>query len=261
MTLRSLGHSAVPIELRLLGRLSEFDYDGINDEYSEAKVASMSETPDLITLDMMRQYLTTALMCDALDALGFPRQAPRIALRPLTVEAVLVGRCKTTLWAEMAHSDPFPYEKELLAVDGCQPDDVLVAAAGGSNRSGIWGELLSTAARNSGCCGAVIDGSVRDIARMTTMQFPVFARSTCPYDSKDRQRVTDIDIPVEIDGVLFHPGDLVFADLDGIVVVPKTVEDQAIRHAWQKVNAENQVRHAIRQGLKAGEAYRRYGVL
>src|SRR5437660_7223846 len=99
-----------------------------------------------ITLAVMRECFTAAVVCDALDAEGFPHQSPRVPLRPLTTDGVLVGRCKTTLWADMAHADPRPYELELRAVDSCRPDDVLIAAAGGSLRSGVWGELLSTAA-------------------------------------------------------------------------------------------------------------------
>src|SRR5438067_2204633 len=125
-----------------------------------------------ITLAMMRECFTAAVVCDALDAEGYPHQSPRVPLRPLTGENVLIGRCKTTLWADMAHVDPRPYELELRAVDECQPDDVLIAAAAGSMRSGIWGELLSTAARNSGCVGAIVDGAVRDVAAMRRMGFP-----------------------------------------------------------------------------------------
>src|SRR6185295_19620545 len=104
------------------------------------------------------------------------RQSPRVANKPITVQQVLIGRCKTTLWADMAHVDPKPYELELAAVDSCKPDDVLIAAAGGSPRSGIWGELLTTAARNQGCVGAIIDGSIRDVAKIRAMQFPVYAK-------------------------------------------------------------------------------------
>src|SRR5437868_7107418 len=161
----------------------------------------------IITLDMIRQSLSSALLCDALDAEGHPHQSPRVPLRPLTVEGILVGRCRTMLWADMAHADPRPYELELQAVDSCRPDDLLIAAAGGSMRSGIWGELLSTAARNSGCVGTIVDGAVRDVAKMQAMNFTTFARGTCMYDSLNRQRVIDIDVPVEIDGVIFSPGD------------------------------------------------------
>lgn len=219
------------------------------------------QLPDVITLDMMRQSLYSAVVSDALDGLGFRRQSPRVRLAPLTIETTLVGRAKTTLWADMFHDDPRPYELELKAVDACRPDDVLIAAAGGSIHSALWGELLSTASRNSGCIGAIVDGGVRDLAKMRQMQFPVFGRGICVYDSLNRQRVIDLDIPVEIDGVRFSPGDLVFADLDGVVVVPQEVETEAIARAWAKVHAENDVRESIRAGMKAAAAFEKYGIL
>jgi regulator of RNase E activity RraA len=217
--------------------------------------------PPTITLDQMRDTLYSAVVCDALDGLGFRHQSPRVALRPMTGHARLVGRCRTTLWADMAHVDPKPYDLELRAVDACRPDDVLICAAGGSMRSGIWGELLSTAARNSGCVGAVVDGAVRDVAKMAAMNFPAWARGTCVYDSQNRQRVIDLDVPVEIDGVRFAPGDLVIADVDGVVVIPQQIEADAVRRAWDKVHAENVTRDAIKAGMKATAAYEKYGIL
>jgi regulator of RNase E activity RraA len=215
----------------------------------------------MITQDMMRQSLSSAVVCDAHDGVGLRHQSPRAPLRSLTGSTVLIGRCKTTLWAEMAHVDPEPYALELRAVDSCRPDDVFIAAAGGSMRSGIWGELLSTAARRGGCVGAIVDGAARDIARMTRMEFPVWARGACAYDSKDRGRVVDVDVPVEIDGVRFCPGDLVVADLDGVVVVPQEAEREVIRRAWEKVHAEDATRKAIAEGMSATAVYKKYGVL
>jgi 4-hydroxy-4-methyl-2-oxoglutarate aldolase len=214
-----------------------------------------------ITLAMMREHFTAAVVCDALDALGFPRQSPRVLLKPLTVPGVLVGRCKTTKWADLAMPDPRPYELELRAVDACRPDDVLIAAGDGSMQSGVWGELLSTAARNAGCVGVIVDGAVRDVVRMRSMRFPAFARGTCVYDSKDRQRVVAIDVPVTIDGVTFRPGELVVADADGVVVVPQEIEAEAVRRAWAKVHDENRVRDAIRGGMTATAAFETFGVL
>jgi 4-hydroxy-4-methyl-2-oxoglutarate aldolase len=236
-------------------------FQGLKPRFSPEDTLKMPDPPRSITLEMMRAALSSALVCDALDALGVRGQSPRMAWPVKTADGLLVGRCKTTLWADRQTTDPHPYEKELLAVDTCQPNQVLIAAAGGSLRSGIWGELLSTAARNSGCVGAVVDGAVRDLAQMKDMRFPVFARGTCPYDSKDRQEVTEIDVAVEIDGVVFRPNELVFADADGVVVVPSDVEEEAIRLAWNKAHDENRTRAAIQQGMKVTEAYRRYGVL
>ena len=222
----------------------------------------MSDTvPQEITLEMMRQSLFSAVVCDALDSLGFRNQSPRVQFPIQTVDAVLVGRCKTTLWGELAHEDPDPYAKELQAVDGCRADDVLICAAQGSQRSGLWGEILSTAARNAGCVGAVVDGAVRDIRRIKEMQFPVFARLASPYDSQNRQRVVDVDVRVEVDRVPIDPGDLLFADVDGVVIVPQQVEQQAIRRAWEKVHAEHKTQQAIRSGMRATDAYAKYGVL
>ncbi len=215
----------------------------------------------VISLEKIRQHLFSAIVCDALDSIGLSHQSPRLPWRPMTTEGILVGRCKTTLWGEMFHSDPKPYELELQAVDSLSSDDLFIAAAGGSMRSGIWGELLSTAAAQQGCRGAIVDGAVRDLRQMRAMGFPVWARGASPYDSRDRNRVVDVDIPVEMDGVTFSPGDLVVADLDGVVVVPQKVEKEVIQIAWKKIHSENEFRDSIKNGMTATEAFDRYGIL
>ena len=212
-------------------------------------------------LEDIREKLYSAVISDALDSLGYRHQSPPIPFQAYSGIQKIVGRCKTTLWAEMYHDDPNPYALELSAVDSCQPGDLLVAAAGGSRRSGIWGELLSTAARNSGCVGALVHGCIRDISKIQDMHFPVFATGRSVYDSLHRQRVIDVDVSVEIGGVTFPPGALVFCDEDGLVVVPLEVEAEAIDRAMQKMNAENITRQEIQNGMKATEAYMKYGIL
>lgn len=219
------------------------------------------EIPNPMTLELIEEHLYAAVLCDALDSIGYRHQSPRVSLPFQTSPRRLAGRCKTTLWSDMYHEDPTPYELELQAVDSCQPGEILIAAAGGSMRSGIWGELLTTAARNQGCVGAIVHGAIRDVDKIEAMDFPVLASGTCLYDSQHRQRVIDLDVPVEIDGVTFAPGDLVVADRDGIVVVPQQVEQQTLKLAWEKVHAENVTRDAIKEGMKAADAYEKYGVL
>ena len=221
----------------------------------------MSEIPPVPEMHKLREVLYAAVVADALDSLGFRNQSPRVQFSIQTASTVLIGRCRTTLWTDLFHSDPNPYELELKAVDACEPDDVLICAAGGSMQSGIWGELLTTAARNRGCVGAIVDGAVRDTRQIRTMGFPVFARNTCVLDSQDRQCVIDMDVRVEIDGVGIEPGDLVVADCDGVVIVPAAVEAETLSAAWKKVHAENVTRDAIRGGMKATDAYARFGVL
>ncbi len=210
----------------------------------------------------IRKHLSVPLLCDALDTSGYGSQSPRLPIGPVTVKSgMLFGCAKTMLWADMAHIDPKPYKLELAAIDSCQPNDVIVCAAGGSMRSGIWGELLSIVAQHRGCAGVIVDGAVRDVAKMTELEFCVYARGACPYDSKNRQRVIDFDVTIELDGVQVHPGDLIAADVDGIVVIPKAIARSVIEAAWDKVHAENKVRDAVRAGVSGTDAFQRFGVL
>jgi regulator of RNase E activity RraA len=128
-------------------------------------------------------------------------------------------------------------------------------------RSGIWGELLSTAAGNRGCAGVVVDGAVRDITKMQAMQFPVFAAGRCVYDSCNRQRIIEIDGQVDVGGVKIRGGDFIIADADGVVIVPREREPEVLQAAWDKVHAENVTRDAIKNGMGAVEAYEKFGVL
>jgi len=215
-----------------------------------------------IPLEKLRQTLTVALLCDALDAAGHREQSPCLPIRPLTAEGkFLIGRAKTTLWEDISHEDPNPYELELAAIDSCQPDEVIVCAAGGSMRSGVWGELLSCAAINRGCCGVLVDGAVRDQQKIREMNFAVHARGTSPYDSRDRQRVIAYDVAIDLGGVAIQPGDVIAADDDGIVIVPRAIQSEVILAAWNKATAENEVRLAVQGGMSATAAYQRFGVL
>lgn len=204
--------------------------------------------------------LSTALVLDALDAQGHRRQAlPN--LPPRTAPRVVVGRAKPLRWEDFDYEDPDTYALELAAVDAIAPHDIVVCATGDSRRSGIWGELLTTAALQRGAAGIVTDGAVRDLAQMEAMGFPVFARHLSPYDSMNRQRVIAFDVTVRIDGVLIAPGDIIVADRDGVAVVPQAVEAAVLAAALAKSRAEDQFRMAVKGGMSLTEAYRRFKVL
>lgn len=214
-----------------------------------------------INLKQAREKLYSAVVADACDQFGLTQQSIAQSLLPLTTDDVLVGHCRTSLWEDIDFEDPAPYELELKLVDSCTDGDVVVCAAGGSMRSGIWGELLSTAAGNRGCMGVVVDGAVRDITKMQAMQFPVFAAGRSVYDSCNRQRIVEIDGTVMVGGVTIRGGDFMIADADGVVIVPREREQEILQAAWDKVHAENVTRDAIKNGMGAVEAYEKYGVL
>jgi len=141
------------------------------------------------------------------------------------------------------------------------PGEVVVVSTQQSTRNAPWGELLSTAARARGAKGVVVDGLVRDVKKIEAIGFPVFAAGIKPLDSKGRGIVTDYNIPVECGEVLVNPGDLLIADEDGVVVVPRQAVDEVIRLAGEKVSRENESRGELMRGAFLRDVYKKYGVL
>jgi regulator of RNase E activity RraA len=215
------------------------------------------------TLALLRERLFTAVLSDCLDAAGYRNQALDARVRPLDDTRVLCGRARTALCMEVydAPEGENPYELEIRLVDDLKPDEVPVFACGPSGRIAPWGELLSTAARARGAAGAVMDGLTRDIRAIREMRFPVFAGGIGPLDSKGRGKVMAIDVPVEVAGARVRPGDLVFGDADGVVVVPREVEEQVVAAALAKVAGEKATRDALARGEKLAEVFKRHGIL
>lgn len=216
---------------------------------------------DLARLDWVAANLYSAVLSDACDAAGRRDRALRHDVRPLDEARVLVGRAKTVVWAPMFHVPERPYDLEIAAVDSLKPGDAFVMAVGRSEQIVPWGELLSTATLARGGRGAVLDGLVRDSARIKAMGLPVFCTGRRPYDSCGRGAVVAYDVPVTIDGVEARPGDLVFGDADGVVIIPRAVEDEVLGRAWAKVAGEDTTRAALRAGRTLGDVYREHGVL
>lgn len=217
---------------------------------------------DKTLFDRMQRELYTAVICDSLDELGFRNQAMNERIRPLEEgNACMAGRAKTILSVDVYHIQENPYEKEIASIDSILPDEVVVAATNQSVRNGMWGELLSTASKMRGARGAIIDGLVRDTGKIVELGFPLHCAGYKPVDSRGRGLVIDYDCPVEAGGVLVHPGDVVFADRDGVVVIPQAVLEETIALASRKVNGENHTRRELLEGKLLRDVYEKYGVL
>jgi regulator of RNase E activity RraA len=121
--------------------------------------------------------------------------------------------------------------------------------------------LLSTVARIRGGRGAVIEGFTRDVRKIEEMGFPVFTTGMRPVDSAGRGMVVSYGKPIECGGVLVNPGDIVFGDVDGIVVIPQEVEDEVIRLAQKKISSENSMRDQLLTGRTLRDVYDEYGIL
>jgi regulator of RNase E activity RraA len=209
----------------------------------------------------MRDELYVSVVSDILDASGLLHQAMDERLRPLAPEMRLVGRAHTVMTADVHVRPAEPYRMEIAAVDSLQPGDVMVASTNHSRRTCFWGELLSTAAVARGATGCAIDGHTRDALRIMAMGFPVFATGFRPVDSSSRSTVVDIGSPVEVGGVVVHPGDIIFGDYDGIVVIPPDRLEEVVTAAHAKVTGENASREMLQGGAMLRDVYDRYGVL
>jgi regulator of RNase E activity RraA len=207
--------------------------------------------------------LYTAVLSDVLDEVGVMTQALQPFVRPLDDRSILCGFARTGLYRKVYHvSAGNPYEIEMDLIDDLRPGEVAVLACDGpTDRVAPWGELLTTAAMARGAAGCLTDGLVRDVRRIRELAFPVFAGGIGPLDTKGRAEMAAMDVPVEVAGVRVAPGDLVFGDVDGCVVVPEALAPRVVARALEKVAAEDRTRDALLRGETLRQVFARYGVL
>jgi regulator of RNase E activity RraA len=205
--------------------------------------------------------LYTAVISDSLDELGYRNQAFREFIRPLSPDDRFAGWARTFACVDVYHIPSDPYVMEIEAMDSILPGEVVVASTAGSLQNAPWGELLSTAARARGARGAVIDGLVRDVRKIQQLGFPVFARGIKPVDSKGRGTIIDYNVPIECAGARVSPGDLVFADYDGVISIPAEVLPEVIRLATEKAEKEDGSRADLMRGAYLKDVFKKYGVL
>jgi len=224
----------------------------------------MFET-DADIVAFIRDNLYVPAVCDMLDSLGYREQAMHQRLRPLLPDirnCGFVGRARTARWMETDYVfEEDPYGQEIDLVDSIRPGDVIVHSTDYAGTNAPWGELMTTVAARNGAVGCICDSQIRDCVRIIDMGFPVYYAGICPLDSMGRARVMAIDVPIRCGDVLVRPGELIFADYDGIVVIPKQVEREVLLLAQEKVGKENLTRKALLEGKSLREVYNTYGVL
>lgn len=210
--------------------------------------------------EIVRTELYTPVIGDILDTLDCYHQFLPQPIQPIRVSDKLVGRAMPALMIDVYGPQKEPFGKLTQALDQLQEDEVYVAA-GGEMRCAYWGEILTATARTRGAAGAIINGFHRDTPQVAEQDLPVFSRGRYAQDSSVRTQVVDYRCPVEIGGVWIQPGDLIFGDLDGVVVIPKKYENEVIEQALNKARSEKMVRRDIENGMSSTEAFLKYGIL
>jgi regulator of RNase E activity RraA len=213
-------------------------------------------------LDYLEQHAYSAAFSDVMDEMGYREQAvsPDRRIRPLCEHFVSAGRAVTLLNAPDT-DEKDPYDLVIKCIDSLSPETVLVTTGKVPLTTGIMGELTATALRVKGCRGAIVNGYTRDVRKLIKMGYPTFAWGASPIDTTGRVRVVEYNIPITIGGATISPGDLVFADLDGVMVIPHAAEQEIIAKVLERIGTENIVRKELAEGRRMSDVWSRYGVL
>ena len=213
----------------------------------------------------------TPAVCDTLDEMGFMHQAMCSGFSPIIPQAAIAGpaftmeEAKTRKSTRLKDYDPEFVAKVLADLFGTmQKGQVAVVNTNAIYGAGAWGELMSTTCKYyGGVKGAVVDGPIRDIGRILDIEFPVWARGNIPTDSIGRVDLVGIGGPIWCGGVRVNPGDIIFADCDGVVVIPVKDVDlkEVVEKAEEVVRLERRSREEIRQGKSLLDVYKKYGKL
>lgn len=216
-----------------------------------------------------RRELYTAVVGDIMDILGHRSQFLPPQVQPLRDDMIVIGRAMPVLEMDDEggegpgrKSDVVnrPFGLMLPALDDLQPGEVYVCS-GSSPDYALWGELMSMAARNRGCTGAVVNGYSRDTRGILAQNFPCFSYGRYSQDQRPRGKVVDFRCTIKFGDVTIRPGDIVFGDLDGVCVVPREIEAAVFAQALEKARGERRVFEAIKGGMLAQESWDKFGIM
>lgn len=215
----------------------------------------------MIDFKLVEEKLSSSIISDVLDGMGIRGQAMDTRIRPVQDDMIIVGYAATMLMSDQYDYTKDTFTLQFQAIDALKEGEVMMVCSNGSERAALWGELLSTAARYRGARGAIIDGVARDINLIREMNFPVFAKGINPISSKGRIIAVDHGCPVKMGGVMVHPGDLVVADIDGVVVVPGDKAEEVVEQALDVAARETQTRDELKKGAGLYDVFLKYGTV
>ena len=213
--------------------------------------------------------LFACVVGDVMDKMKLTHQYLPPAIRPLRDDMILLGRAMPVLSGDVFEESvqgsanvlsARPFGLMLEALDDLAPNEIYVNT-GSSPRNAMWGEMMSTRAIKLGARGAVLNGYVRDTRTILALNYPTFSFGSYGQDSAPRYKVYDFRVPIEIGGVSIRPGDILFGDVDGVLVVPSDAVTEIFSHALEKARCEKTVKRDLENGVSAVEAFARHGIM
>ena len=203
-----------------------------------------------------------------MDKMNYLHQFLPQRIQPIEEDMVVVGRAMPVLEADAFEElsdgqNPImkkPFGLMLEALDDLKKNEVYICT-GASPSYALVGELMCTRMQILGAAGAVVNGFHRDTKGIKDLKFPCFSYGRYAQDQAPRGKVIDYRVPIEMEGVRIRPGDIIFGDLDGVLVIPKEVETEVIQRAYEKATGEKMVANAIKNGMGAKESFDKHGIM
>jgi 4-hydroxy-4-methyl-2-oxoglutarate aldolase len=211
--------------------------------------------------ELIKRYknLYTGAVSDTLDELGLRNQALPHYIMPITLDMIVAGPAFTGQGYPVGDTTNNDSSTRIRMLESIKPGTVSVWSSAGHFASAHWGEIMSNAARERGCTGAVVDGGLRDTSFVLKMGFPVFYRFRCSASSIGRWEIREWMVPIKIGETTIQPDDFIFGDVDGVVVIPKDMTEEVLLKTEQVVERENKMRVDLSQGVTVSEVYRKHG--
>ena len=221
-------------------------------------------SPQVPMKEICERYkkLYSGAIYDVMEEMGYPDQALAPDLRPLDPDSVLAGPAFTVKGIPDPTADPELREKRITLFKAMSDPCIDVRDCSFDTRVAHYGEMNATLGLKYGCTGAVVDGGVRDSGFLKKMKFPVFSRFHTPVEALGRWSYYKWQVPINMRGILnkvvvVNPGDFVFGDIDGVIIVPKEVTLEVLVKTEKMVNTENNARQEYIEG-DPEEVYSKY---
>lgn len=226
-----------------------------------------SSFEELIVL--AKTELFPALVGDVMDKMGYLHQFLPPEIKPLDPGMIVFGKAMTVLEADVfgetaaQSANPCinkPFGLMFEALDGLQENEVYICT-GSSLRYALWGGLMSTRAMMLKAAGAVLHGYSRDTNEVLRLGFPAFSMGTYAQDQGPRGKVIDYRIPIAIGNVVINPGDIIYGDRDGVLVIPQHIQKDVFAKALEKARGEKTVLNALKNGMSTVDAFKTFGIM
>ena len=212
-------------------------------------------------LTEIKHSLYSGILCDVLDGLGYRNQAISNAIYSLTEDTVIFGPAFTSIGTQVYSMPENPLIAQTRVVDQLGKGEIYVLVTRGEYNCAVFGELFATAINQRGGAGVLLDAYARDIKQLKAMDFPLFYRGKNPKTSKGRCEINECQIPVIMDGVTIHPGDYIFGDCDGVVIIPKDLIEEVLDRAFALIKDEDRVRDGLLSGDSLEKVYTEIGAI